>query len=96
MQTAGWLVNGVFVMALKIEAFVPLNGFEARVDALVNAIRNSPRAEGFEQILIPGEPEIRERERRLKNGIPISDRAWQSLMDTCKEYGLDVESPMRV
>jgi uncharacterized oxidoreductase len=94
-MTSGWLANGVFMTALKIDNFAPLNEFEERVAKLTKAIKNTPKAEGFEEILIPGEPETRERERRLKNGIPISDMAWQPLVEACKQYGLDLENLMR-
>jgi len=94
-MTSGWLANGVFVMALKIENFLPAKEFEGRVEKLVKAVKASPRAEGFAEIIIPGEPEIKERERRLREGIPISDKAWQPLVDTCRHYGLDVESIMQ-
>ena len=95
-MTSGWLTNGVFIMVLKIDNFVPLEDFKDRVDRLVKSIKNSPKAEGFEEILIPGEPEIYERERRLRSGIPISEKAWQPLVQACKQYGLDVESLLRI
>lgn len=94
-MTSGWLTNGVFIMALKIDSFVPLEEFKNRVDSLIESIKNSPKAEGFEEILIPGEREMSERERRLKSGIPISEKAWQPLVHACKQYGLDIESLMR-
>ncbi|MGA2971267.1 MAG: Ldh family oxidoreductase [Candidatus Bathyarchaeia archaeon] len=95
-MASGWLTNGVFIMVLKIDNFVPLEDFKDRVDRLVKSIKNSPKAEGFEEILIPGEPEVNERERRLRNGIPISENAWQPLVQACKKYGIDVESLMRI
>lgn len=95
-MTSGWLTNGVFMMALKIDNFVPLEQFRHQADKLVKSVKNSPKAEGVKEILIPGEPESNERERRLRDGIPISEKAWQSLMQACKEYGVDVESIMRV
>ena len=94
-MSSGWLTNGVFVMALKIENFLPLKDFEERVGRLVEAVKNSPKAQGVEEILIPGEPEVRERDKRLKNGIQISDRAWQPLLEACNHYGLDIEDMMQ-
>jgi len=92
---SGWLTNGVLLMALKIENFLPLWEFERRVDRLVEEVKNSSRAEGVEEILIPGEPEAREREKRLRKGIPVSDGAWQPLLEICRDYGLDVDNLMR-
>ena len=91
-HTPGWLTNGVFMMVLKIDNFVPLEDFKDRIDRLVRPIK----AEGFEEILIPGEPESNEREMRLGSGIPIPEKAWQPLVQACKQYGVDVESLMRV
>ena len=94
-MTSGWLTNGVFIMALKIGNFVPLEDFKTRADRLVKSIKNSQNAEGYEEILIPGELEAKERERRLRTGIPISEKAWQPLIQACKQYGLNVENLMR-
>jgi uncharacterized oxidoreductase len=90
-----WLTNGVFLMALKIESFLPLKKFEGQAERLVKTVKNSPKAEGFDEVLIPGEPEAREQQRRLKDGIPISDNAWQPVVESCKHYGLDIESLMQ-
>jgi uncharacterized oxidoreductase len=94
-MTGEWSTNGVFMMTLKIESFLPLKEFEVQAERLVRSIKNSPKAEGFDEILIPGEPEARERERRLKHGIPISGNAWQPVVESCKHYGLDIEKLMQ-
>jgi len=83
--------NGIFITAVKIDHFVPIEEFKARVDRLIRALKNSPKAEGFAEILIPGEPEFREEERRSKTGVPIPETAWNALLAACKEYGLDAE-----
>jgi len=85
------LTNGIFLSVVNITHFVPLEEFKARVDGLIRKIKNSPRAPGFSEILIPGEPEFREEEKRSKTGVPISDASWKTLVDACKEYGLDAQ-----
>jgi LDH2 family malate/lactate/ureidoglycolate dehydrogenase len=93
--TSGCYGGGVFIIVLKVDQFVPLEGFKARVDRLIKTIKNSPKAQGFEEILIPGEPEFKESEKRSKGGIMIAEKAWQPLVEACKQYGLDVENLMR-
>ncbi|MGO9645958.1 MAG: Ldh family oxidoreductase [Candidatus Bathyarchaeia archaeon] len=88
-EVTSGLTNGVFMQALNIDKFVSLQMFKERVDRLIRLIRNSPKAEGFEEILIPGELELREQQRRTKTGIPIPERGWATLQDLCKQYGVE-------
>jgi len=39
---------------------------------LIERVRDCPKAEGFDEILIPGEPEAREEAKRQRTGIPYS------------------------
>lgn len=87
-EVTSGLTNGVFMQVLNISRFVPVESFKERVDRLIRWIKDSPTAEGFQEILIPGEPEARERQKRMKTGIPIPDLAWTSLRDLCTQYGL--------
>lgn len=84
--------NGVFISLVKIENFVPLDSFKSRIDRLIRSVKNSPRAEGFEEIIIPGEPERREETKRSKDGIPVPDKSWESIRKVCSDYGLDAVS----
>ena len=83
------LAQGIFIFVVKIENFVSLSSFKSKIDRLIRVVRNSPKAEGFNEILIPGEPERREEEKRTKNGIPIADTTWNSILKLCEDYGLD-------
>jgi LDH2 family malate/lactate/ureidoglycolate dehydrogenase len=42
------------------------------MDEFVTRTKGLPRAAGFDEILIPGEPEARMAEQRRRTGIPIS------------------------
>ena len=64
--------------------------FELDVDQLVDYVKSSQLAEGFTEILIPGEPERRERDRREKNGIPVDDETWRQIQETATKYGVSV------
>jgi LDH2 family malate/lactate/ureidoglycolate dehydrogenase len=59
--------------AIDIAHFLPLEQFYGRLETMVQALKASPLAEGFEQILVPGEPEEMKRQRRLRNGVPIPE-----------------------
>lgn len=64
--------------------------FDQDVDQLVDYVKSSKLAEGFNEILIPGEPERRERERREREGIPVDDETWRQIRETAERYRVSV------
>lgn len=84
--------NGVFIQAINIESFGSVSDYEKRVDKLIQEIKNSAKAPGTSEILIPGEPEYRSALIRGKNGIPISDEIWANVVRLGKELGIDVDA----
>jgi LDH2 family malate/lactate/ureidoglycolate dehydrogenase len=71
-------VGHVF-LAIDPAVFVERARFEDDVERLVAEIRAAPLADGAEEILLPGEPERRMRERRAAEGIPLSDELTEVL-----------------
>jgi LDH2 family malate/lactate/ureidoglycolate dehydrogenase len=49
------------------------------MDALAARAKSCPRAEGFDEILIPGEPEARTAKQRLRDGIALTPDVVQAL-----------------
>jgi LDH2 family malate/lactate/ureidoglycolate dehydrogenase len=63
---------GHFFLAMRPNLFVSDTDYRIRMDTLIERVRAVPKAEGFDEILIPGEPEVREEAERRKTGIPYS------------------------
>ena len=63
---------GHFFLAMRSDLFLPEADYRARMDTLIERVRACPKAEGFDEILIPGEPELREEQARRHTGIPYS------------------------
>ncbi len=74
---------GQFFGALDLRRFCDPAAFKARMDQMIREVKRLPRAPGFEEILVAGEPEARCRKERLREGIPLTEEAVQVL----KEYG---------
>lgn len=81
---------GHFIMALRPDLFMPADDFKSRMDTLLDTVRSSPRAEGFSEILIPGEPESRQEATRTKDGIPYSRKDLQPVFDMASEAGVSL------
>lgn len=63
---------GHLFMCFRPDLFMPIDRFKARMDELVLAVKAQPRAEGFDEILMPGEREARTERIRLASGIPLA------------------------
>jgi LDH2 family malate/lactate/ureidoglycolate dehydrogenase len=81
---AGWeAVKGSWgftMIALDPSIMVPLKKFKEDVQKLIDEIKNSPRAEGFDQVWIPGEQSQRHMEQCLKNGtVQVDDNLLNTI-----------------
>jgi ureidoglycolate dehydrogenase (NAD+) len=85
--------NGI-VAAVDIGALTDINRYKEDVDQLVKAIKALPKAEGIEEILVPGEPEERFRASRLREGIPLPMVIVHSLQEVAAE--LHVKLPIAI
>jgi len=82
------LSNSSLFLALDIERFAPLAAVKSEVSMMVNYVKETPPAEGFDQILYPGEKEAKSRKERGKSGVEIEDDTWNQVMGLVKEYNL--------
>jgi uncharacterized oxidoreductase len=87
----GKMGNGVFFEAVNVESFVPLDEFKKRVDDLIRAVKSSKLRPGFEEIMIPGEPEFKTEQRRLKDGIPVPERTWEEIKSIAEKLNLNLD-----
>jgi ureidoglycolate dehydrogenase (NAD+) len=80
---------GGMVGAIDIRRFVPLSQFHARIALMIERLGAMSPREPNGQVLFPGEPELRERERRLRDGIPLGIQTLQELNAVAVAYGLE-------
>jgi uncharacterized oxidoreductase len=78
----------VTVMAISIAAFQPLDDYRRMVDRMVATAKGVRKAEGVEEILVPGEPEWRAREANLRDGVALPEATWERLEERAASYGL--------
>jgi LDH2 family malate/lactate/ureidoglycolate dehydrogenase len=82
---------GHFFLAMNPEMFMPVAEFGARVDRMIDDVKKSDVAEGFKEVLLPGELELRARERNLREGIPLLPSTLKRLNDYRADAGLKAE-----
>jgi LDH2 family malate/lactate/ureidoglycolate dehydrogenase len=79
-----------FVAAIDIATFTDLEAYRSDVDETIDLIKDIEKADGFDEILVPGEPEDRTYETRAENGIPLPDGTVRNLIDVANKLDIPV------
>jgi L-2-hydroxycarboxylate dehydrogenase (NAD+) len=80
---------GHFFGAMRIDAFRPAQDFKMHMDQWITRFKEAKTAEGFEKVIIPGEPEREMDELRRKEGIPVIGPVVDDLKYVAEKLGLD-------
>jgi len=76
--------------AIDIAALTDVETFKERVDDLIDAIKGLPTAEGFNEILVAGEPEDRIYAERAQQGIPLPLGTIERLRQEAERLGVEL------
>ena len=79
---------GHFLLAIKPDLFMSMDEFRTRMDVLVGRVKAVRPAEGFDEILVSGEPEARKEAARLRSGIALPRAELGALMKDAETYGV--------
>ena len=81
-------VQNSFLVAINIAAFTDVEKYKENIDLLIEAQKSLTKADGVEEILVPGEPEYRNQQERSKNGIPLPAGTIDNLRAVAKRFGV--------
>jgi LDH2 family malate/lactate/ureidoglycolate dehydrogenase len=80
--------HGHFFLCLDIGRFMPPDRFQVRVDDMIASLKQSKRAAGCDEILMPGEIEARLEADRRRTGIPLTDEIVLALQRLGERHGV--------
>ncbi len=83
---ANRVANSFLAVVIDVDRFRERGAFDKEIDNLEAYVKSSKLATGFSEIMIPGEPERRERANREKNGLPLDDQTWREICETAARY----------
>jgi uncharacterized oxidoreductase len=81
-------LNGPLVMALNIPFLAPAEQFQSAAERLRAQVAGSAPLAGFDEVLLPGDPERRARQQRLEHGIPLPQTIWDGIVALAREFGV--------
>jgi uncharacterized oxidoreductase len=82
------VANAVFFLVIDVDLFAGAEHFLREVNDLAASVRSCPRAAGVQEILLPGDPERKEKVRRQAAGITLDDGTWGQLTEVAHRLGV--------
>jgi L-2-hydroxycarboxylate dehydrogenase (NAD+) len=76
---------GHFFGAMRVDAFRPADEFKEHMDKWIERFRAAKTAEGFDKVIIPGDPEREMEQERKANGIPLVDAVVEDLKNLAEK-----------
>ena len=62
---------------------------------LLESILDAPAREGFDRVLIAGDPERAQRARRSAEGVPVDATTWEQILHAAARLGVDAAQVQR-
>ena len=81
---------GHFHLVLDPDRLAGRPRFAEALGDLLAALKAMPAAAGYEEVLVPGEPEARAKAERERDGIPLPPTLWATLGELSGELGVAV------
>lgn len=79
---------GHFFAAIRVDAFRDVDAFAADMDAMIRALKDSPKARGEDRIYVAGEKEYELAQYRREHGIPLHATTVTMLKQVGDEVGV--------
>ena len=81
--------NGMLSFYVDPKVVDPEAMFSDDVARYIAYFKSAKPATAGGEVLVPGEPEQRTRAQRSKDGVPLPDDTWASILATAREVGVD-------
>ena len=83
-------MGGCFMQVINVNALTPLEEYQQGVRAFLDGIKSIPPAPGFDEVLVPGDFEHRNRVQRLADGIEIPDTIHQQISEHAEKLNVSM------
>lgn len=81
---------GHFLGAMRIDAFRTADAFKKDMDNWIQRFRAAETIDGYDQVLIPGDPERLFEIQRMKEGIPILETVVEDLTKVGSKFNISL------
>lgn len=87
LMTNSAIINCMMSVIVSPAAFDAPDA-QGEADAFIAWLKASRRAQGVDEVLLPGEPELARRAERSAHGTPVDKATWKQISDTARAVGM--------
>ena len=77
-----------YFQAINPEAFRPINEFKQDLDKVIDILKSVVPYDPNKPVMVAGEPELKTKIQRLKNGVPINENLLSLIRDIAERAGV--------
>jgi LDH2 family malate/lactate/ureidoglycolate dehydrogenase len=81
---------GHFFGAMRIDAFQPKNSFKSHMDQWIKRFRSASPINGYESVLVPGDPERKMEQERKEQGIDLLEAVERDLLVLAEKFEMQL------
>lgn len=89
-KSEGHQVQNSVVAAIDIATFTNINTYKEHIDNLVDGLKALPTADGFSEVLFPGERGNRTYHQRWQHGLPLPEGTIRRLQTVADRFNLSL------
>lgn len=86
---AGGIINNMLSIVIDPEAMGERDALYGEIEALIAWVKSARPRDGFEEVLVPGEPEARRRADRMANGVDVDERTFAEIQAAAAAVGIE-------
>ena len=79
------------IIALDLWSIRSQQDYTRAAAELVERVKSCPPADGFTEVMLPGEPERRLYEARMRDGIPVPESTWTLFRETAARLDISLD-----
>jgi LDH2 family malate/lactate/ureidoglycolate dehydrogenase len=83
-------MKGEFIMVINVGAFGPPENYQQSVQGVLDLVRGVPPASGFDEVMVPGDFESRNRKKRLVEGIELPETICGQLQEEADKLSVSI------
>ena len=80
--------------AIDVARFSDVERYKSQVDDLIECTKALPRADGIDEVLVPGEPEDKVHAERIRDGIPLPQGTVCNLRKVAERFGVELPASL--
>jgi uncharacterized oxidoreductase len=84
--------NAGFVIVIDVAHFINLEEFRESVDAFFGRLKRVRPALGFDEVMIPGEPEFQTRCANQNSAFATDEETWSKINDIARKHAVSLEN----